>query len=95
MAILWNAALADKMPEWQGTQTAARRLGVALHSVEVRGPADFDGAFATLAREHPDALITLADALTLTHLRRIVAFATEHRLALISALKDFAEAGGS
>jgi putative ABC transport system substrate-binding protein len=94
VAVLWNAALADKMPEWQGTQTAARRLGVALHSVEVRGPADFDGAFATLAREHPDALITLADALTLTHLRRIVAFATEHRLALISELKDFAEAGG-
>ena len=94
VAVLWNAALADKVPEWQGTQTAARALGVALHSVEVRGPADFDGAFATLAQERPDALITLADALTLTHLRRIVAFATAHRLAMISELKDFAEAGG-
>jgi putative tryptophan/tyrosine transport system substrate-binding protein len=94
VAVLWNAALADKVPEWQGTQTAARALGVALHSVEVRGPADFDGAFATLAQARPDALITLADALTLTHLRRIVAFATAHRLAMISELKDFAEAGG-
>jgi putative ABC transport system substrate-binding protein len=94
VAVLWNAALADKVPEWQGTQTAARALGVSLHSVEVRGPDDFDGAFATLARERPDALITLADALTLVHHRRIVAFATQHRLAMISELKDFAEAGG-
>jgi putative ABC transport system substrate-binding protein len=94
VAVLWNAALADKVPEWRGTQTAAQAMGVSLHSVEVRGPDDFDGAFATLAREPPDALITLADALTLTHHRRIVAFATQHRLAMISELKAFAEAGG-
>jgi ABC-type uncharacterized transport system substrate-binding protein len=94
VAVLWNAALADKVPEWQGTQTAAQTMGVSLHSVEVRGPDDFEGAFATLARERPDALITFADPLTLTHHRRIVAFATQHRLAMISELKAFAEAGG-
>src|SRR5262245_35267886 len=94
VAVLWNAALADKVPEWQGTQTAARAVGVALPSVEVRGPDDFEGAFATLVRQRPDALITFADPLTLTHHRRIVAFATQHRLAMISALKVFAEAGG-
>jgi putative ABC transport system substrate-binding protein len=94
VAVLWNAALPDKVPEWQGTQTAAQALGVSLHSVEVRSAEDFDSALATLARERPDALITLADALMLTHHRRIVAFATEHRLAMISEIKDFAEAGG-
>jgi putative ABC transport system substrate-binding protein len=67
---------------------------VALHSVEVRGPDDLESAFATLARERPDALITFADPLTLTHHRRIVAFATQHRLAMISELKVFAAAGG-
>jgi putative ABC transport system substrate-binding protein len=76
VAVLWNAALADKVLEWQGTQTAAQAVGVMLHSVEVRGPGDFEGAFATLARERPDALITFADPLTLTQHRRIVAFAT-------------------
>ena len=94
LAVLWNAALIDKVPEWQGTQTAVQTLGVALHSVEVRGLDDFEGAFATLARERPDALITFADPLTLTHHRQIVAFATQHRLAMISELKAFAEAGG-
>jgi len=94
VAVLWNAALADKVLEWQGTQTAAQAVGVMLHSVEVRGPDDFEGAFATLARERPDALTTFADPLTLTQHRRIVAFATQHRLAMISELKAFAEAGG-
>ena len=84
VAVLWNAALADKVPEWQGTQMAAQTLGVSLQSAEVRGPDDFDSAFATLAKEPPDALITLADALTLEHRRHIVAFATQHRLAMIS-----------
>src|SRR4029453_5215056 len=55
VAVLWNAALADKVPEWQGTQTAPHALGVSLHSVEVRGPDDFDGALAPLARGRPGA----------------------------------------
>jgi len=94
VAVLWNPANPNKVLEWQGTQTAAHALGVSLHSVEVRGPDDFEGAFATLTRERPDALITFADPLTLAQHRRIVAFATQHRLAMISELKAFAEAGG-
>jgi putative ABC transport system substrate-binding protein len=69
-------------------------LGVTLDSVEVRKPDDFDDAFATLARERPDALITLAEALTIGHQRRIAAFATQYRLPMISELREFAETGG-
>lgn len=92
VAVLWNATLADKVPEWQGAQTAAWALGVTLHSLEVRTPEDFDGVLAALAQERPDALITLDDVLTLAHHRRIVAFATQHRLPMISEVRDFAEA---
>ena len=94
VAVLWNAANPFKALEWQETQVAAQVLGVTLHSVEVRGPDDFDGAFATMARERPDALLTFADFLTLPHQRRIVDFATQHRLPLISEIKEFAVAGG-
>ncbi len=69
-------------------------VGVALHSVEVRGPDDFDGAFATIARERPDALLTFGDFLTSAYQRRIVDFAIQHRLPLISESKEFAGAGG-
>jgi putative tryptophan/tyrosine transport system substrate-binding protein len=93
VAVLWHAANPDKALEWQGTQQAAQALGVTLQSVEVRQADDFDGALAMLARERPDGLITLVDALTLAHHRRIVAFATQHRLAMIAEVKTFAEAG--
>ena len=94
VAVLWNTAFPGKDLEWHDTQVAARALGVTVHAVEVRGPDDFDGAFAVIARERPDALVVFADALTLGHQRRIVDFATQHRLPLISEIKEFAQAGG-
>jgi putative ABC transport system substrate-binding protein len=56
VAVLWNAAHPGKDVELKDTQTAARALGVTLHAVAVRGPDDFDPAFAAIAKEHPDAL---------------------------------------
>jgi hypothetical protein len=93
VAVLWNAALADKVLEWQGVQTAARALRVMLHSLEVRTPDDFDGVLGALAQEHPNALITLDETIILAYNRRIVAFAMQHRMAMMSEVRDFAEAG--
>jgi putative tryptophan/tyrosine transport system substrate-binding protein len=94
VAILWNAAYPGKALEWQDTQVAARALGVTLQSVEVRGPDDFDVAFAAIARARPDALLTFSDPLTLAHRTQIVEFAAQNRLPLMSEIKAFAEAGG-
>ena len=93
VAVLRNAADPGKELEWRNTQEAARRLGVTLSSVEVRGPDDFDPAFAALTRERPDALVVFSEPLTLAHQRRIVAFATQHQLPMISEIREFAVAG--
>ena len=93
VAVLWNAAFPGKVSELQDTQVAAQALGVTLVSIEVREPADFDRAFAALSRESPEALITFAEPLTLRHQRRIVDFATAHRLSMISEIKEFAVTG--
>jgi putative ABC transport system substrate-binding protein len=94
VAVLWNAAYPGKDVELKNTQTAAAALGVMLHAVAVRGPDDFDRAFAAIAKERPDALLTFSDTLTLNHQRRIVDFALRHRLPLVSESREFAEAGG-
>ena len=94
VAVLWNATHSGKGLEWHETQVAAHVLGVTLQSVEVRGPDDFDPAFAALTTERPDALITLAEPLTIMHRRQIADFAITNRLPMISQLKEFAEAGG-
>jgi putative tryptophan/tyrosine transport system substrate-binding protein len=94
VAVLWNAAYPGKALEWQDTQVAARALSMTLQSVEVRGPDDFDGAFAAIVRERPDALLTFSEPLTLVHQTRIVDCAAQNRLPLMSEVKEFAEAGG-
>jgi putative ABC transport system substrate-binding protein len=94
VAVLWNAADPGKAREWHDTQAAARRLGMTLQSLEVRGPEDFDGALAAMTREPPDALVTLAEPLTLAYQGRIASFAAEHRLPMMAETREFTEAGG-
>jgi hypothetical protein len=43
---------------WKETEVAAQRLGVALEPVEVRGPEDFEAAFATAKQRNSQAVLT-------------------------------------
>jgi len=80
---------------WREVQGAARALGVnQLLSLEVRGPDEFEGAFAELARARPDALLVEPNSLNWTYRRRIAAFTAENQLPTMSGETGFAEAGG-
>jgi putative ABC transport system substrate-binding protein len=94
VAVLWNPTNAVKALELKSTEVAARALGVMVTSNEVRAPTDFDRAFAAIARERSNALITLSDPLTLAHRMQIGGFAVRSRLPMIAELREFAEAGG-
>jgi putative ABC transport system substrate-binding protein len=94
VAVLWNASYPGKDLEWQETQRAARTLSIRLHSIEVRRPEDFDGAFAAIIRERPDALLTFSEPLANLHSRQIVGFAIQNQLPLMSETKAWAETGG-
>jgi putative tryptophan/tyrosine transport system substrate-binding protein len=85
VAVLWNAANPGNVAAWKETQAAAHTLGLMLLSHEVRGPQDFNGAFALMAREHPDALLVLVDALLNMHSRQIVEFVSQQRIASMFA----------
>src|SRR5215813_4321631 len=60
---------------WRETEVAARKLGVALQPLEVRGPGDFEAAFAAAEQGKAQALIAFDDSLTGVHRSRIVALA--------------------
>src|SRR5262245_10484995 len=49
---------------WKETEVAAQRLGVALEALEMRGPEDFEAAFATFKQRNAQALLALDDTLT-------------------------------
>jgi putative ABC transport system substrate-binding protein len=94
VAVLWNATNPAAAGFLGETEAAAHALGLQLHAVAVRNPADLDRAFEVIARTQPSALITLADGMLLDNRRRIVAFAAQRRLPALFPDRDFAEAGG-
>jgi len=93
-AVLWNAANPANTLAWKETEGAGRALGVAIQSHEVRGPGDFEGAFAMIAQQRPDILLVLQDALTLEYRKEIIGFALRERLPSMFVGKLWAEEGG-
>jgi hypothetical protein len=51
----------------KATEVAAQRLGVALEAVEVRGPEDFEAAFATAKQRNAQALLTFSKQRPTSH----------------------------
>jgi putative ABC transport system substrate-binding protein len=94
VAVLWNPANPAMVLEWQETQAAARRLGVQVQSLEIRGPDEIVGAFAAAAREHAQALYFTAESLFSIHLPQILDFAARIRLPTSFHRRAFVEAGG-
>ena len=76
-------------PFVEETHVAAQRLGVRIQAVGVGSPQELEGAFAAVLRERAGALIVepILDP------RRIVDFATGHRLPTISDYREFPKAG--
>jgi putative tryptophan/tyrosine transport system substrate-binding protein len=93
-ALLWNAANPALAYPWKESQLAASRLGLKLESVEVREPEAIDTAFAAIARDQPDALIVLQNALTLQHRKEVIDFAAQHRLPGMFVAREWVTAGG-
>jgi putative tryptophan/tyrosine transport system substrate-binding protein len=94
VAFLWNPANAGNVAHFENVQAAARALGVALLSVEVRSPDEFEGAFAAMMRERPDAFMLTAEPMHQLHAGWIIDFATKNRLPVMSHVKENVVAGG-
>jgi putative ABC transport system substrate-binding protein len=93
LAVLWNAANPANAAAWRETQEAARTLGVELQSRPVAGARDFEGVFGMMARERPDALLIVVDALIGGHANQIADFAVHQRLPTMAGARASVEAG--
>ena len=67
---------------------------MAVEPLDVRGPDDFEAAFAAAKRSNAQALIALDDALIVTNRSRIVALAAGSQLPAIYGYRDFPNEGG-
>jgi putative ABC transport system substrate-binding protein len=92
-AILWNAA-GEVTPRVRQADAAVRALGMAPLSIEVRQAADFEPAFERMRLQKADALMVVADPLTLRHRATVVSLAATHRIPAVYEFGEFARAGG-
>jgi putative ABC transport system substrate-binding protein len=74
-------------------EPAAQRLGVTLRPVELRAPADIDGAFASMVRERVQAMHLFGQPFLFAQGARVVALALEHKLPAMIPFVEVARAG--
>ena len=92
MAVLVTADSADTT--LRDVEPAARALGLQIQVFNVSAIREIDAAFATFARERPDALFVAGDPFLSGRRVQLAQLAAFHRLPATYALRDYAEAGG-
>ena len=65
-----------------------------LQLLEARGPNEFDGAFAAMAKERVGALLVLSDGMLSSHSTRLADLAARSRLPAAYGVRESVEAGG-
>jgi putative ABC transport system substrate-binding protein len=94
VATIWNSANAGNLRLLQDAQTAAKALGLALHSVGVREVAELETAFVSISRERAGALSVISDGFMFTNRNLVTALAARNRLPAIYPSSGYVEAGG-
>lgn len=74
--------------------SAARTFGIETELFEVRSASEFDAVFDAVKNKRPDALLCVADPLTLAERKRIVDFCVEQKLPNAHEIREFVQLGG-
>ncbi len=93
VGILLNLANPMNEPALPQVAQVAQSLKLELHQFDVRGPAEFEGAFADMAAKRVRALVVFDDAMLLANAPALAALALKQRLPSCGWI-DFAVAGG-
>jgi putative ABC transport system substrate-binding protein len=94
LGVFWNSTVASGRPTLQSAEAAGAKLGIQIYSVPVRASKDFDGAFATMARERVGGVFVAASTLTRVERTPLAQLAIKHRLPSMFGTRENAEAGG-
>ncbi len=94
VAVLSNPANPAQALAISHLKLAAQSLRLKLLFIEVRGPDEFDRAFAEIAKERIDALFVVAESLFLLHRIPLADLALKYRLPTMYGLREGMMAGG-
>jgi putative ABC transport system substrate-binding protein len=94
VALLWNENDLAMSMRCAAAQAEAKKLGIVTQMLGVRAPNDFAGAFGEMDRHPPDAILLVADSLTVTNHQAVFDYATAHHLPDMEELDFLAHIGG-
>ena len=94
IAIVWNENDQGMTLRYREIEKAARLLQVEVQALGVREPEDFDAAFSRMARQRPDAMFLVADALTNVNRKRFIEFAATQRIPAMYETDQLVREGG-
>jgi putative ABC transport system substrate-binding protein len=94
VAMLWNRNDRAMTLRYEASTTAANSLDLSIQPLGVGEPDDFGGAMAAMQSAMPDAIVMVADSLTILNRMRVFEFAAAHRLPAIYEYESLARDGG-
>jgi putative tryptophan/tyrosine transport system substrate-binding protein len=94
IGVLWNPATPSHSLALKALEAAGEKLGIQLQMVPIRGPEDFDGAFATMTAQQVDCLLVVPAVLFYTQRALLAELSLKHRLGGVFQERDSVEAGG-
>jgi putative ABC transport system substrate-binding protein len=87
-----NATAAE--PTLRDVQAAAPNMGLQIQVLDASTIGEIDAAFATLARERPDALFVAADAFFVSQRVQFATLMARNRIPAAYSVRELAAAGG-
>ena len=78
----------------QRVATAARNLGIEIHTFIVRRAGDLAAAFLGMMKNHDQGVVVTSAAFMFVHRKAVIDLAAAHRIAAIYDLQVFVEPGG-
>jgi putative tryptophan/tyrosine transport system substrate-binding protein len=94
VAVLLNPGNVVAELNLRDVQEAARTIGLQIHVLNASTSREIDAAFATLARERPDALFAAPDSFLTSRRVQITTLAARGGIAAAYSIRDYVAAGG-
>jgi putative ABC transport system substrate-binding protein len=94
VTLLTNPVHPGEQLEVAESQRVASALGMSLQYLQVRSAAEFDAAFGAMSDSGTQGIVAVPDNFIMLERTRLVEFATNKRIPVISGWSEFAESGG-
>jgi putative ABC transport system substrate-binding protein len=94
VTLLTNPIHPGEKLEVAESQRVAAALGISLQYLQVRSPEEFDAAFRAMSDSNTQGIVAVPDNLIMLERTRLLEFANEKRIPVISGWSELAESGG-